>query len=94
MKTYHNYINMDLKSKLKFLKFIGYTCALVAVITSGDTLANTIQTLHTSESWKFYAALAGFTIFLSMLIILIMVDLALVITPEIVKHFKGKLGLT
>ncbi|MGY6520960.1 MAG: hypothetical protein ACXIUD_04480 [Mongoliitalea sp.] len=85
---------MDLKFRLRFLKLTAYICAILAVVCSGYVFSNSIEALNTPESWRFYAALAGFTIFFSMLILLVMVDLALVIAPKVMDYFKDKLGLT
>lgn len=85
---------MDLKFRLGFLKLTAYVCAVLAVVCSGYVFSNSIETLHTPESWRFSATLAGFTIFLSMLILLLMVDLALVIAPKVMDYFKDKLGFT
>jgi TRAP-type C4-dicarboxylate transport system permease small subunit len=56
---------------LPYLLNIGLVFALLATIISFLVFNNTIETIGTTNEWKFYASLVGFAIFLIMFVIVI-----------------------
>ena len=69
-----------------YLHFISIILLLIPSIFAFSTLMDSVQYLNTDSSWKFYFALAGFLIFLGMLLIAVF---GLIFKKEIVQFIRA-----
>ena len=83
MRNFNIFKNFDFLKNLKFLFIISFVLGFSLSINSFSTFSKNIETLGTDKEWKFYASLAGFTGFSSMLFMLIISSVILLIGTKL-----------
>lgn len=72
MISFSNFIKLKIMKYFKILQIVGIICGFTITYKSFRGFYRNIDKLNTPEEWRFYFTLAGFLIFLSMFLFLML----------------------